>query len=855
MRNGDRQINRAIEAGEQNRRAKELIENWCSHARVVKFGGTGLIEAQTGLPIGHHFIECDYAEARGPATWLIADAAVDFHDRNCASCQHRAPVGLPNLVELIKVRDEQKQQRAAERQRLAKEMADALAARHEKRQTLKGQLDAVGATIVDQLDVLDRESGEEAREALVNTARLAPDVFVPPLVEHLFSLLEARECWFNDTGLKLLQELRVDPARLTRCALLCLGQHSSVDLAASIVESNAQHVDERLLEEAFPALVLLASPLRTPSMTERRSVPEPLLAVHRAYPTLVEAAINKLFRDSKASNWSIACRAIITLSKQDHMLAARVAEWVAVKLVHADRLEDEDAFSDEIDDTVYDLCEALAKAIEQAPDDTDALILKRIEVADGEGQAHLYSAYREVLRIPWRKETPVVVTRAHIVSLKRLLWAVTGANELHEKVIREIQSAFYGTPDELAELARLEMEGLLGAALLLDDRLNALDAPSTIADVNPLTALEKLNRRQSLSHLQGALIRWAANGAVGDPAASRQYMTLLSDIPVERDALRATMLEEASVMTSTADGLTIVLPALYSAMVGTSNRMRASAAALLKGIERRRKDDLPDLVFEALVMQLRDPYVIVHRSAVWALETITLPENLNQAAKQALWILIRIYADDQKNDDFLYTLIGLFASRYATDEQRKGAVGQYLISLLRKMHPYVVSRHIGFLSRMLELNSAYPSLLLDLVTHAEANEYDEDRVFDVMAKLPVPVVLANRVAFESAAISVSDRRHLAFIEVLTRACAWAEAVRVAEAAYAKIPDTNWNRPRRLMANLDRIAVHFENAIATSDMQALTRLAGEWRDTCAAIEKDEAKNAKRRNPLAGLLGSD
>ena len=132
----EQRIDNAIAAGKKNRRAKELVENWCSHARVVKFGGTGLIEAQTGLPIGHHSIECDYAEAGGIATWLIADAALDFHDRNCVGCAHRVPVRLPNLIELLKVRDEQRQRRQIEEQRLAKEVAGALAARHDKRQAL-----------------------------------------------------------------------------------------------------------------------------------------------------------------------------------------------------------------------------------------------------------------------------------------------------------------------------------------------------------------------------------------------------------------------------------------------------------------------------------------------------------------------------------------------------------------------------------------------------------------------------------------------------------------------------------------------------------------------------------------------
>jgi len=51
-------IQDAVEAGKRNLEAMKLIRNWCAHVTVRKHGGTGLIEMQTGLPIGHHFLEC-----------------------------------------------------------------------------------------------------------------------------------------------------------------------------------------------------------------------------------------------------------------------------------------------------------------------------------------------------------------------------------------------------------------------------------------------------------------------------------------------------------------------------------------------------------------------------------------------------------------------------------------------------------------------------------------------------------------------------------------------------------------------------------------------------------------------------
>ena len=40
----DKDIQRAIEIGELSRATTVLVQNWCAHVRIVKFGEGGLIE-------------------------------------------------------------------------------------------------------------------------------------------------------------------------------------------------------------------------------------------------------------------------------------------------------------------------------------------------------------------------------------------------------------------------------------------------------------------------------------------------------------------------------------------------------------------------------------------------------------------------------------------------------------------------------------------------------------------------------------------------------------------------------------------------------------------------------------------
>lgn len=63
----DKGIERAIVAGKRNKATVELVLNWCAHATITRTGGIGLIEAQTGLPIGHLGMGRPYASLAMPS--------------------------------------------------------------------------------------------------------------------------------------------------------------------------------------------------------------------------------------------------------------------------------------------------------------------------------------------------------------------------------------------------------------------------------------------------------------------------------------------------------------------------------------------------------------------------------------------------------------------------------------------------------------------------------------------------------------------------------------------------------------------------------------------------------------------
>jgi hypothetical protein len=849
----DLKIQQAITNGENNKQAMELIRNWCRHARVIKVGGTGMIEMQTGLPIGHHAMACDHAAAQGMGCRDLRDAALDFHDRNCVGCPHRAPVGVPNLSTLLIQRDQARRQAEEEAQARTALATERRNARREMRQTLRAKLNPVSATIVDHLEELDQDNRSDAGTRLLGLAKLAPESFLPEVVEHCFGLCEHHEGWFEDTGLRLLQQLRADPARLTRCALKSLARHWSSSIAFEIVEANVTLIDATLVAGALPALVGRANPEQGLGMSaERRLEPGPLLAVYRAQPKETELAIGQLLDRRDPYLVSAGARAIEVLVRCDKNIASRFARTVAAKLVRAKHLIDrrETGYAGD-DEVIHHLQKALELALKQSPAESDALVMQFMASAPHEGEARAYCVYSQLLRHEGRGEDPTPGPAARL-ALKRLLSAASDST--NEDVLREIQSAFSYVPDEMQVLARAEFTAILGAAILLDDRIRTFDAePAPKTDF--LGTLERRNRRNTWVSLQRSLVDWAANAAADDPSATEQYLQVYEGIPEERDLIRSRLIRDAYHLMQTPEGLNALLPTLYSSMLGTSTLVRAAASEALGKLSERRRDDVPDLMYEAYTALLSDPYVIVHSAAAEALSRIDLPQDLRARAQNAVGRLIDAYAVSRQDDSRLLEFIEVYLRRFATEAQLKGQLGTFFVALLEKLKPELIADKLRSLRRSLRHVEGFAGLVLRTLANPQITEYREEHLIRTLNDLPVAAIQTIQPQLEEIALAAHGPRSLTanLVETLTRTGAWSAAARINEAIYAKMPATTEMRPQKLMMNLDRLAAKYEETIALGHLEALPALAKEWRETEALIETDRKQHETRRRPFPSIPG--
>ncbi|ENF2068940.1 hypothetical protein ABQM14_004383, partial [Salmonella enterica subsp. enterica serovar Chester] len=86
-----------------------------------------MIEAETGLPIGHMGVQCKFVKQSSMLSWLLEDSVYSFYKQNCKHCNQRVPVGFPNILEFVGPREKSAEERnlarkEEERQRKQKQL-------------------------------------------------------------------------------------------------------------------------------------------------------------------------------------------------------------------------------------------------------------------------------------------------------------------------------------------------------------------------------------------------------------------------------------------------------------------------------------------------------------------------------------------------------------------------------------------------------------------------------------------------------------------------------------------------------------------------------------------------------------
>ena len=848
----DQRIQHAIEAGEHNRSTAELVRNWCAHARIEKFGGIGIIEAQTGLPIGHHSVKCDHASEAGMAAWDLAEAALDFHDRNCIDCKLRKPVGFPNLSSLVQERDSHRTSEAEKRGRADAKEAEARNLRRAQRAALRGQLSSIATYIVDHIDEFDDQRTRECHDRICESARLAPERFEPKLVDYIFGLAE-KEKWFADTGLTILQAITSNPKQLTRLALLSINYPPATRTASRILIDHVELIDSASIERILPAAVDLGNPRDDLFPFEHGPTAEPqlLLALWSSSREAVRKGLDQLFSSRKIFQVDLAARGVLALAESHPDAATPFARTMVSKFARARLLLD-----DFNDDDLYEgrqglqsLLDAIVIAFTHDPEGVDAIIQDMIHGSDRKSRSRSFQIYCMALAHRHREQGEMIpaTSQYHRIAFKRVLWGAT--TEDSETVSRTIQEVLRGQPYELEEIARAEIDALLGALLIFDDQLRKHDETPLPQNASFLERIENQSQRTSLIGLMKSTIDWASVAAKGDVQLAKKIAALFDTIPEDREDLRGLLLGSIEHLGSTVEGLKLVLPHLYSGLVGASVRVRAYAASALGEVWYRTQDNLPLLVYEAFSVLLWDQYVLVHKSAVAALHRLHLPESCRGRSAQALLHLIRYYAQKSGEDRFVVDCVSLLASELSRLGKENSQVAKYLVQVLLNADPLYVQSELRRFSYTLGKTEGFADLFLRHLPLLRTDYHRSDDITEILAELPTQAILAKRSDFQKVGIDLAPQKPwiaARVVEALTRAGAWAEARLVAQAGVDGCEPTKRNQSRRIFSRFIALATEFEESIAEGRFERLTPVVKQWSNNVKEQAEHQADVATRNS---------
>ncbi|ABR91931.1 Hypothetical protein mma_1004 [Janthinobacterium sp. Marseille] len=790
---------------------------------------------------------CDHAHNGGMATWLLEQAAIHFHDSNCVGCEKRQPIRLPNISKFIAQRDADAERARVREEELQRQHQLAFDSRCSARAVLRSTSSVAVATFVDDLQTLDTVRDDASAQRLIESVRLAPELLTVAVTEHLFSLLENGEHWFDEVGLVVLGISPLDPVRLAGCAMRCLSEGRVLDLAAEVAANQVSHVKMEDVRNAVRGLALVACPPRSSSHFDdpRSENPIPLHQIFKHYPEQTALGIENLLSERHPFRVRIGASAVVALASEYPNLPVSLCRSLTTRLARADVLIDVESES-ELRYVVHDLTQALICAFTSDPNSTDIELMRYFEGASKDGEARLSGVYEKIIREAsgsYGNDREIASLDVYRVALRRFVTLAGVSN--NEGVVRGILEALRGDPGRLAALAREQMDMLLGAAALADSRLEASKKRSPlVTSPDLLDEIDQETRQSQFRSLRASFARWAIHGAAMDSSGLAVFTDFLARSNALSEGFKAAIVEELPPLMETGIGLSAVLPFLYTTMVGESNLGRAAAATAIGEIGSRRLAELPNMVGEAFLLMLSDPYVIVHKSAVRALRQVRLPDEFHEQVSLALGRLVIVYRGD-KDQEFLLTCMDAYTSAERDNDQFKTEAGKVFIAILHKVKPDLLVRqgHRWLLNRLVEVEG-YAELVLGLFEHCDS-DYEMERVLDLVRGIPINTVGQHISSIKKtvAGDPLDPMVIGTFLEVLTRDGEWDAALYIAQSQLNAIPDNIRMRVRWLLAIQQHCQTEFELLIDQGKIEEALSIGKSWDAALAEINEIHKQNEK------------
>lgn len=844
-----RDIEDTIRAGERNRDTMRLVSNWCAHARIEKFGGTGIIEQATGLPIGSHGMHCDFAPEGGFYSWDLRDAVIDYYDRNCSVCTHRKPVTVPNISEIIGERDRARAARDAENARAETERQEALAKRSARRAGIRSKLGPVGQAILDDIGSYDEDRSSDNYDRLTQSARLAPEHFGEALTDYVVEL-GMSELFFCGAALVMLDAVGADDAKVARIAVRAISHWVPAEIGWGNLARRIEHLEAGDVAALLRNTIHLARPDREYYLFRGDDEPRPplepkwLVLLFESQPDAMRQELETMLLSRKRKTVDTAARAIAVLLEHAVPGVEALFRTMISVAVRADSLVDDFEMHR---DRLPDLMDAIREAFNHDPEALDKLVQDFAAGATAQQRARIYGIYSMAIGVAYEAPPVSADSRKHAVALPRLIWAATA--ETDQDAFQELLSSFRGSADKLAAVIRTQLDAFIGALMLLSTRLAEHDATPAPKGETVLDAMARRSRRIMMVGLMEEFVEWASTGARGDEASMTKIAELFEKLPEDDEDLRGMLLGATKELAEDVTGLRIFLPHLYHALVGASVRGRAYAASAIGELPYRSHDNLPPLLFEAFCTLLWDQYKVVHKSAVNAFRRSYVPEEFKGRAVDALLNLVKYYRTESNEDEFLATCVRLLAGMLDEFGKNKRAARRYLVDVAMGIDELYLRSDIDSLAFTLGEEPTFVKLVAKMLPGMGDGINQNDRTYELVGKLPLQGVAAYADELKKAAIAASDEDiflSVVIVEALVRAGALEEALSTVTAIQTGLGDSVRTRSRRRLLDWIALASRMERALAADDKDAFQTALSQWRQAETEDAEDKKDRRERRS---------
>ena len=841
MGRADAEGTAALALGQRNAEVIELFGRYCANVQVEVMGGTGMLEAATGLPIGHRAFRCAYAPGGVQYAADLEEAAVEFYEQHCRGCVDRVRTGLlgDNVATLADAR------RAAGDARTAREAVqkaerqrqrEGRAARRARRRVGEPYQTVTQLECLDRLDTADGSPDAAEVEDLVRTASLGPEIISAAMIAELVELAsDARVPWaVREAGQAVLVPLtsagRVPDQKAAEIALASLAEGPGTQAGRLLVAAadgvRAEFVTGNVARSAvelaghtgdpvaramsrFSSRAVAADPAPLLLCAERnaevvlQAVERMLASVSQEPPVLVGPDGQPLRSPAEAASFpgaadrsrSIAAVACLPLIEGIPDTAPRLVKALARSLESPDR--------DRYDAPPSRMAAmTLGQGLLRRYDDVAPAVLAAAPRVSAEARSSLFAAISSALHSADESQLPEPSCLPRLVQLAVDRLQGDWGEEVSTEAALTLRDEARFHPERLAGHA----SGLVGGLVVEITSPAASAAGLIVSGDHPLSAIEALGRRQRratriscLEQAIGYLVEAGADDAAG---AVFSLLDAQDDESADAVSVRASATGLLGKIGSRPARLPAVVPRLYTGLLHTQDKVRRAAVrswAELAGQPQR----LPSTLLDLLPALLADAHVAV--SALQLLDRLDIPR--------------------ERRPELLDLVSGLSRAAYSAalnnPEQTIGSCVNALRSLAFGLPGREAEEPAGLALVISDRLSSYdlrdlllswwpPRLAnsglfaaraLSVLADAEFADYFNMRDYRVQAALlacPYGTSLQPLDSFApSADLHLPDHPWpaLEMIEVLQRAGRWDDAAEMARHIHAAIPGTREHQAR------------------------------------------------------------